>query len=612
MKKLFCFIAALLIWPLFAEIAPKSSYFLSVGGVEPKYKSGFTHLDYVHPEAPKEGKVTFSALGVFDSFNPYPIKGNSTPILLNYRLTYMLYETLMETPSDDHLVNYCFLAESVEHPADNTYVTFTLRKDIKFNDGTSANADDLLFSFNILREKGKPFFRTYYGDVLEAQKLDDYRVKFVFKNNKNKELAQILGQLPLLSKAFWSKRKFDDTILEPIVSTGPYMISKFKPGHELTFKLNPNYWAKDHPLAKGRWNYNKVKFQYYKDSTLTLQAFIAGETDIKVEVKPDEWFRDYNGSSFKSGYHIKQEIPSNDPPGRQGYYFNLRRPFFQDSKVREALTYLYDFEWINKNLFRNKFKRIESYFQNTELAATGLPTGEELEILEEYENELPQRLFKQVYIPPKTDGTGNIRSSLRTALRLLKEAGWITQGDKLINKKTKEPFVFEILIRDPYHERITQPFVNNLARAGIEAKLRMVDSAQYEMRMNNFDFDMIVSYMGLTLSPGNEQEGYWGSKFADRKGGDNKTGLKNKVVDELIQKIINTQDRKDLITISKAFDRVLQWLFVSIPMFHNPNYWVAYKDRFGQPKNQDKVSLGIYDTWWVDSEKEKVLASKKP
>lgn len=611
MKRLFCFITALATFPLFAEKPVPSSYYLSLGGVEPKYKAGFTHLDYVNPEAPKGGKVTFTALGAFDSFNPYPIKGFSFPVH-NTTTVHFIYESLMGEPADDRLVNYCFLAESVEHPDDNSYVTFTLRKDIKFNDGTSANADDLLFSFNILREKGKPYYRSYYADVLEAQKLDNWSVKFVFKNNKNKELAQILGQLPLLSKAFWSKHKFDDTILQPIVSTGPYMISKFKPGHELTLKLNPDYWAKNHPLTKGRWNYDKIKFQYYKDSTLTLQSFIAGETDIKVEVKPNEWFRDYNGPTFKSGYHIKQEIPSNDPPGRQGYYFNLRRPIFQDIKVREALTYLYDFEWINKNLFRNKFKRIESYFQNTELAATDLPIGEELEILEEHENYLPQRLFKEKYTPPKTNGSGNIRSSLRTALRLLKEAGWVTQGNKLINKKTKKPFVFEILIKDPYHQRITQPFINNLARAGIEAKLRMVDSAQYEMRMNNFDFDMIVSFMGLTFSPGNEQEGYWGSKFADRKGGDNKTGLKNKVVDELIQKIINTQTRKDLIIVSKAFDRTLQWLFLSIPLFYNPNYWVATKDRFGQPENQAKVSLGIYDTWWIDPVKDKALDAKKP
>ncbi|MDP3532157.1 MAG: extracellular solute-binding protein [Alphaproteobacteria bacterium] len=611
MKLFFCFIAALTVFPLFAETPATSSYYLSLGGVEPKYKAGFKHLDYVNPEAPKGGKVTFSALGSFDSFNPFPIKGTSFPVH-HTTLMHLMYESLMDEPLDDNLVNYCFLAESVKHPDDNSYVTFTLRKDIKFNDGTIANADDLLFSFNMLREKGKPFYRTYYADVLEAQKLDNWSVKFVFKNNKNKELALILGQLPVLSKAFWSKHKFDDTILEPIVTTGPYMVSKFKPGHEITLKLNPDYWAKDHPLAKGRWNYDKIKFQYYKDSTLTLQAFIAGETDIKLEVKPDEWFKDYNGPTFKSGYNVKQEIHHETPPGRMGYYFNLRKPIFQDSKVREALTYLYNFEWVNKNLFRDKFQRTKSYFQNTELAATGLPTGEELEILEEYENDLPIRVFKEAYTPPKTDGSGNIRSSLRIALRLFKEAGWITQGDKLINKKTKEPFTFEILIYDPYHQRYTQPFINNLAKAGIEAKFRIVDSAQYEMRENNFDFDMIVSSMGITFSPGNEQEAYWGSKFADRKGGQNKTGLKNKVVDELIQKIINTQTRKDLIIISKAFDRVLQWLFVSIPLFYNPNYWVAHKDKFGKPKNPAKMSLGIYDTWWVDPLKDKALDAKKP
>lgn len=598
------------ILPLSAQ-ASSPQQFLTYAGVVPVYKDGFSHLNYVNIDAPKGGSIHLSMLGAFDSFNPFPLKGSSFPNHNTY-LMHLIFESLMFEPLDDKLTSYCFLAEWVDQPEDNASVTFKLREDIRFSDGSKANADDLVFTFNILREKGKPFYRSYYGDVDKVEKLDDFRVKFHFKNPKNKELAMILGQLPLLSKEFWSKHNFEETLLKPILSTGPYMIDSFEAGRKVVLKRNPNYWGIHHPLSKGRWNYDKIKYDYFKDSTVVLQAFIGGDIDFRMETTPSNWMNEYNGPTFKSGYHIKEVLPSETPSGRLGLYFNLRRKIFQDPLVREALTYLYDFEWLNKNLFSNLYTRTTSYFQNTELASSGLPEGAELDLLNPFKKDLPPRVFTEVYAPPKNDGSGNIRAARHKALELLKKAGWIIVEDKLIHAKTKEPFEFEFLLPDSSLEKIIQPFVNNLAKVGIKTRLRIVDSAQYEVRVNNFDYDILYTYMGITFSPGNEQEGFWGSKFADVKGSPNKTGLKDKVVDDIIQKIINIKDRPELIVTSKVFDRVLQWMFVSIPLYHNPNYWIVYKDRFARPKISPKVSLPFLDAWWVDPVKDKALDLKKP
>lgn len=593
----------LFITPLYLH--GEAQHYLSHHGVQPKYGPE-DHLSYANPDAPKGGSITLATLGTYDSLNPYIIQGTPAAGLLKLG-GFLFYESLMSEPQDNSLVNYCHLAESVEHDPENKFVIFTLRPQAKFHDNSSLTADDVIFSFNILTKKGDPFIKAYYQDIAPPEKLGPRKVKFGIKNPNNKELALILGQLPILCKKFWEGRDFEDTLLTPPISSGPYLITEVKPGHSITYKRNPDYWGKDLPMVKGQWNFDEITWDYYRDSTLTLQAFLAGDVDFRQEVKPTEWFSSYDGPTFTSGFHVKEEIPHQTPPGGYGLFFNLRRPQFKDPRVRQALCLLYDFEWINKNLFQGKFTRTRSYFQNTELEAKGIPQDKELEILDEYRTQLPEILFTQEFNPPRTTGNGNIRPQIRKALGLFKEAGYVLEDGKLVDGTTKAPLEMEILIIDPYHQRVFMPLIANMQKLGIEAKIRIIDSAQYQNRMNNFDFDMTNPSPNITFSPGNEQRDQWGSRQADMKGSQNYAGLKNPVADALIQKIIDAPDRESLVAASRAFDRVLQWQYASIPLFHNTYYWVAYKNRFGRPSTMPKVGLPFISTWWIDPVKDKKL-----
>lgn len=601
------FLLLICLWGVSHPICATETYYLTHGTAPVHQENDI--LSYVNPDAPKGGHITMATLGTYDSLNPYIIKGTAAVGLLKLG-SFFFYESLMDSPLDDALGTYCHIAETVDRADDNTYVIFKIRKGITFHDGSPLTVDDVIFSFNILMKKGDPFIKAYYKDIHPPLKIDQTRVKFTFKNPNNKELAVILGQLPVLCKAFWEKRDFENTLLTPPPSTGPYMIAEVKPGHSITYERNPNYWAKDLPRTKGRWNFDKITFEYYRDSTLTLQAFLGGDADFRQEVKPLDWFTSYNGPTFKSGFHVKEEIKHETPPGGYGLYFNLRRPQLQDIRVRQALSYLYDFEWINKNMFEGKFTRTRSYFQNTELAATGTPQGEELELLNEYRDQLPPLLFTQEFNPPRTSGSGNIRPEIRKALALFKAAGYVTEEGKLVNGQTKEQLEIEILTIDPYHQRIFMPFIANMQKLGIEGRIRIVDAAQYQSRMNNFDFDMTNPQPGITWSPGNEQLDYWGSKQADMPGSNNCAGVKSPIVDALIQKIINAPGRSELVAASRALDRVLQWQFISIPLYHNSYYWVAYKNRFARAKTSPKFGLAFYDAWWIDPEKDKVFQEK--
>lgn len=586
----------------------EESYFLSFHGVAPKYGKG-DHLAYVNPSAPKGGSITLATLGTYDSLNPYIMQGTAAVGLLKLG-NFFFYESLMMSPLDDQFAAYCHIAESVERPEDNTYVSFTIREGITFHDKTPLTVEDVIFTFNILMKKGDPFIKAYYKEIAPPEKVGPRKVKFKIKNPANEELGMLLGQMPVLSKKFWEGRNFEETLLTPPPSTGPYLISEIKPGRSITYKRNPHYWGDALPLSQGRWNFDEITFDYYRDTTLTLQAFLAGESDFKTESKPTDWFKRYNGPTFKSGYHVKDEITNQTPPGGYGLFFNLRRPQFKDPRVRQALSLLYDFEWINKNMFQGKFTRTRSYFQNTELAATDIPSGDELKILTEYRGQLPPELFTQEFNPPKTGGNGNLRPQIRKALALFKEAGYITDEGKLVHKTSKQQLEVEVLIIDPFHQRVFMPFIANMQKLGIDAKVRLVDTAQYQARMDSFDFDMTNPAPSITFSPGNEQLDLWGSKQADMRGSKNHGGMKHAVVDALIQKIINAPDRKSLVTVSRAFDRVLQWQFASIPLYHNAFYWVAHKDRFGRPKNPPKYGLGFYDTWWISPEKDKAFQKK--
>jgi microcin C transport system substrate-binding protein len=577
-----------------------TSYYFSHHRAKPLYGPDFKHLSYANPDAPKGGDVTLATIGTFDSLNPYIVKGEAPAGLRFFYAPRLVHETLMFSTNDDLLNSYGYIAETIEYPKSNKWVAFNLRKSAYFHDKTPITADDVVFTFNILRAKGQPFFKVYYADVENVEKINQYKVKFNFKNSKNSELPVILGQLPVLSKKYWKALNFEETTLEPPIGNGPYRVAKVDPGRSITYERVKDHWAKDLPVNRGCWNFDKITYDYYRDSSLMLESFLGGDVDFRHEVRPSNWFTRYDTPAIKSGEIIKEEMAHETPSGWMGLYFNLRRDKFKNRDVREALTQMYDFEFINKNYFYGKYKRIRSVFQQTELASSGLPKGEELEVLNTVKDKVPEEVFTKEFQPPKTDGSGNNRSNKRIALRLLKKAGYKIDGRKLIHKKTKQQLAVEILIQDPGSERVLLPFVNDLRSIGIDAKLRQVDSAQYQNRLESFSFDMVTYVGGITYSPGNEQEEYWGSKYANFRGGKNIAGISDPAIDQIVQRILNADDRETLVQTSRALDRIIQWNYIAIPLYYSNTLWVAYKNYIQHPKTLPKIGLPFHNTWWID------------
>jgi microcin C transport system substrate-binding protein len=571
---------------------------------ELKYRPGFTHFDYVNPNAPKGGSAKLATIGTFDSMNPYILKG-VTPVGIG-----LLFDTLTDQSTDEPFSEYGLIAEKIEMPEDRSWVTFTVNPRARWHDGSPVTVDDVIFTFQTLVEKGHPFYRAYYADVLEAQKVGNRTVKFVFRKGSNPELPLIMGQLPVISKKYYATHEFDKTTLDVPMGSGPYIVSDMKPGRSITFKRNPDYWARDLPVMKGRYNFDEIKYEYYRDDTVLLEAFKAGEYDFRLENSSKNWATAYVGPSFDQGLIVKEELPDEMPAGMQGFVFNTRRDMFKDKRVRLAVTYMFDFEWMNKNLFYGAYTRTKSYFSNSELASSGLPGPAERSILDPYRAQLPQEVFTKEYEPPKTDGTGNIRGSIRTALGLLKSAGYELRGGVLVNASTGRPLEFEILLVDPAMERVAIPFSKNLERIGIKASIRVVDSTQYVNRLDSFDFDMTSVVWGQSLSPGNEQRDYWSSNAARTPGSRNLAGIEDPVIDALIQRIVQAPDREALVAACRALDRVLLWGYYCVPHFHITTYRVAYWNKFSRPAIKPKYALGFIDTWWVDAEKEKKIGNR--
>ncbi|HZT88559.1 MAG TPA: extracellular solute-binding protein [Stellaceae bacterium] len=580
-----------------------ATYGMSLFG-ELKYPAGFTHFDYVNPDAPKGGTMRMAAIGTFDNLNPYIVKGVPAAGIG------AIFDTLMASSSDEPASAYGLIAESVDLAPDRSSVLYTLRPQARFHDGTPIAPDDVVWTFQTLRDKGQPFYRSYYASVASVEKEGERGVRFRFKSNDNRELPQIVGEMPVLSRQYWSKHEFDKTTLEPPLGSGPYKIEKVDPGRSIVYRRVPDYWAANLPVNKGRHNVDVIRYDYYRDNTIALEAFKAGQYDVRLENSSKEWATGYDSPALRDGLIKKEEIPNELPSGMQGFGYNLRRPIFQDPRVRDALAYGFDFEWSNKNLFYGAYTRTRSYFDNSEMAATGVPTGEELKILEPFRGKIPDEVFTTEYNPPKYDGSGNIREGIRAALKLLKEAGWTFKGEKLVNDKTGEPFQFEILIDNPQFERILLPFVQNLARFGVAAQVRLVDTAQYQRRMDTFDFDMAVVSFPESLSPGNEQRDFWGSQAADEQGSRNLLGIKSPVIDQLIDELIKAPTRASLVAHCRALDRVLQYGYYLIPNFHLSKFRVAYWDKFRRPKISPKYDIGL-DTWWVDQEAEHQVEQKK-
>jgi microcin C transport system substrate-binding protein len=582
------------------------SHALSLYG-DIKYGPDFTHFDYVNPDAPKGGTVRDFTVGTsFDTFNPFVLKG------VPAAGAGLLFDSLTVRAEDEPETAYGLIAESMEMPKDRTWVIYHLRPQARFNDGTPITADDVLWTFNTLREKGRPLFRVYYGDVVKAETTDDHSVKFSFKNGENRELAQILGEMPVLSKAYFATHEFERASLEAPLGSGPYVVDGYEPGRTVTYRRVENFWGKDLPVNRGRHNFDVIKYIYYRDRSASLEGFKAGDYDRRLEYTARDWTEGYDSPAFRAGLYKKEVTPRGGVRPLQGFAYNTRRPIFGDRRVREALGYALDFEWTNKTFFYGLYERSNSYFGNSELAATGLPEDGELKILEGYRGKIPDEVFTKVYEPPKSDGSGNIRENLRKALDLLKQAGWSVKDGRLANDKTGEPFRFEILLTaDSSFTRITQPFVENLKRIGIAASIRGVDDAQYTQRLQNFDFDMTIVAMGQSLSPGNEQRDYWTSGAAETPDSQNLMGVRDPVVDDLVEKLIGAPDRQTLIAYTRALDRVLLWGFYIIPQWYDGNQRLASWDKFSRPAMPPKYGSAINDTWWFDQAKADALEKRK-
>ena len=568
-----------------------------------KYGPDFKHFDYLNPDASKGGEVRLAAIGTFDSLNPFILKG------VPAAGSGLLFDTLTVQSADEPFTQYGLIAETIEMPEDRSWVIFNLREEARFQDGSPLTADDVIFSFETLRDEGQPFYRAYYANVAAADKLSPHRVKFSFSGGENRELPLIIGQLQIFSKAYYSGHEFNRTSLEPPLGSGPYRVADLEAGRSITYERVADYWAADLPVNRGCWNFDTLRWDYYRDATVALEAFKSHEFDFRDENSSKDWATGYTGPPFEQGQIVTEEIGHENPTGMQAFVFNTRKSMFRDAKVRWALAHTFNFEWTNSTLFYNAYTRTTSYFSNSELASGDLPAGAELAMLEPLRDQIPPEVFTTPYTPPATDGSGNIRPNLRIAKTLLEEAGWRLEGGKLVDPANGVPMEIEFLLVQQNFERIVSPMIQNLAKLGIRATIRTVDTSQYQRRVEDFDFDVIVGFYGQSLSPGNEQRHYWGSEFADVPGSRNQIGIKDSAVDTLIDAIITAPDRASLVAATRALDRVLLWNHFVIPQWHIRSFRVAYWNKFSRPAVPPKYALGFLDGWWVDPEKAASLAA---
>lgn len=563
-----------------------------------KYPADFTHFDYANPNAPKGGSLHQAVVSDgFDSFNVVPPKGHPAAGIG------LLYETLLVHSGDEAFSEYGALAEEVFLPEDRSWVAFSLREEARWHDGRPVTADDVIFSFNALIEHGAPLYKLYYGDVAEVEKLDERTVRFRFSTTENKELPLILGQITVLPKHYWESRDITRTTLEVPLGSGPYKIKNFEANRFVTYERVEDYWGKDIPVNRGRHNFDELRYDYYADSSVAQEAFKAGEFDFRLENTAKDWALAYDIPAVRNGRIVKQTFEDKTAQVMLGLIFNMRKGKFADRRVRKALTTIYDHEWSNQNLFFNQYTHLRSFFGDGDLAAKGLPKGRELEILNQYRDQLPPEVFTQEYNPPKTDRPHGLRENLLMASRLLDDAGWVIDPDTLmrVNAETGEPYEIEILMSSSTLQRVLLPIARNLKRLGIEAKLNVADSSQYIKRVRDRDFDMIWLGWAQSLSPGNEQREFWSSGAADNPASRNYAGLKNPVVDALIEDIIVAPTREELEARTRALDRVLQWQYLLVPGYYSMTDRIVRWNKFGLPETQPWDGYDL-TTWWYDEE----------
>jgi microcin C transport system substrate-binding protein len=583
-------------------VAVHRSHALGIHGAV-KYPADFAGFDYTSSDAVKGGSVRLPSLGTFDSLNPFILKGVAAAGSGSF-----IHARLCTKAQDEPLSEYALVAQTILFPEDRSWVAFELRPEARFSDGEPIRADDVVYSFDLFTKKGAPFYRSFYADVDSVYAVDSLTVRFDFSGTTNRELPLIIGQLRVLPKHYWAQHDFTKTTLEPPVGSGPYRMTNVDPGRSITYERIHDHWSESLAVMRGRYNYDRITYDYYRDNTVSLEAFKAGEYDFRSVGSSREWSTSYDHPAVDDGRLVKNAVPHEMIRGMGGFVFNTRKSKFADAKVRRALALAFDFEWTNSTLFYGAYVRTASYFANSELASRGQANGRVREILEEYRGQVPEDVFGASYDAPSTDGDGNLRANLRQARRALLDAGWAIQEGKLRHVDSGEVMEIEFLLSSPSYERVIGPMRLHLTRLGIDAHIRTVDASQYTNRVQGFDYDIIVATWNQYLSPGNEQRNYWSAAAADAPGSRNYAGIRDPVVDDLVERLIAAQTRHEQVCVARALDRVLAFSYYIIPHWHMAEHRLVYWNRFSRPAQTPLNSLGFIDTWWIDPAKDNALA----
>jgi microcin C transport system substrate-binding protein len=587
---------------------------------KPALPADFPYFPYVNPNAPKGGEVTLATIGTFDSFNPFILRGTATYGMVNPWVILPggsgsgpsvghVWESLLTSSANEVASGYGHIAQTIELPADKMWVAFELRPQAMFSDGTPVTAEDVAWTFRSLLGQGRPGFRIQMADVKDVAVENPRRVVFHFKSNENRELPLILGGLPVLPAHFFEGRDFSKPLSDPPVGSGPYRIASFELGRDVTYVRRPDWWAVNAPTGKGTNNFDRVRIEYFRDTTVAMEAFKAGQIDLRSENIAKNWATAYDFPAVANGLVIKRNFQHHLPTGMQGYAMNTRRAVFADPLVRQAIAWVFDFEWANKNLFYGNYTRTLSYFSNSDLASSGVPQGEELKLLEPYRKDLPPALFQEPFRLPVTDGSGNNREQLRRALELLQQAGWSVKERQLVDKSGTQ-MNFTILLDEPSLERVALPYAQSLQKLGIDVRVRTVDPAQYQHLTDDFDFDMVMMIYPESDVPGNELRDYFSCTSAKAQGSFNVPGICDPAVDALVERIIVAQDRDALRVAAQALDRVLLWGWYLVPNWDSRTFHIAYWDRFGYPDQPIRQGFN-FDIWWVDPAKSAAIETAK-
>jgi microcin C transport system substrate-binding protein len=569
-----------------------------------KYPEGFKHYDYVNPKAPKGGRLSTTGAVTFDTLNPFIVKGSAA-----IGLRALLFDSLMTGAEDEPDTMYGLIARSAEIAPDKRSITFHMRPEAKFSDGTAVTAVDVVFTFETLKEKGLPGYALALRDVAKAEAVNAHTVRYTFQGDRVRDLPLVVGGLPVVSKAYYATRAFDQTTMtEAPLGSGPYILATFEKDKFLSYKRRADYWGKDLNVNMGRFNFDEVRYEYFRDRSIALEALKAGQIDLREEFTARDWSTGYDIAAVREGRLLKTILKDERPSGAQGFILNMRRAKFSDVRVRKAFDLAFDFEWMNKNIFYGLYVRTASYFENSELKATALPGPDEVAVLEPYREKLSPAVFMAPYVAPTTDGSGMARDNLKIAAKLLDEAGWMVKDGKRVNAKG-ETLSIEFLLEEPSLLRVVGPFEKNLRLLGIDFSARQVDAAQYESRIKAYEFDMLIQRFVMQLTPGVELQNYWSSDAAKMNGSRNLAGVANPVVDDLIGKVIEAKSRAELTAAARAIDRVMRAEHIWVPNWYKASHNIAAWNKFSWPATKPRYSSGVMDTWWYDAEKAAKLST---